>query len=136
MFSVTLHFVFLTTLTWPLCNQVVNQDLPEAREGERIWFNIIFKVIINTVNDYGIKNTLPLYFFNTNHLEIHTIRSIINKIYSNKRISSNNKWKFLTPLKFFYTSNYSLVSRPQAVNTSIGFVVSNRQLIREGCEHC
>ena len=31
----------------------------------------------------------------------------INKIYSNKRMAPN-KWKILTPHKFFYTSNYSL----------------------------
>ena len=51
-----------------------------------------------------------------NRLETHTICSIINNIYSNKRMAPNNKSKFLTPLKFFYTinhgsyaSNYSLV---------------------------
>ena len=47
--------------------------------------------VINSVNDYGKKNILTIYFFSTNHLEIHAICSIINKIYSNKRMSSNNK---------------------------------------------
>ena len=42
-------------------------------------------------------------FFSTNHLETHAICSIINKIYSNKRMAPNNKWKILTPLKLFYT---------------------------------
>ena len=34
-----MHIFFFTTLTWPLCYQVVNQLLPEAREDERIWIN-------------------------------------------------------------------------------------------------
>ena len=62
--------------------------------------------VINSVNDYG-TNTFWQYFFSTNHLKTHAICFIINKTYSNKRMASNNKWKFLTALKFFYTSNYS-----------------------------
>ena len=60
--------------------------------------------------------------FSTNHLETHAICSIINTIYSKKRMVSNNKWKILTPLKFFYTSNYSLVkhhSRAQTAESTI-----------------
>ena len=49
-------------------------------------------------------------FFMTHHLEIHYICFFINKQYSNKRMAPNNKWIFLTPLKLFYTSNYSLVT--------------------------
>ena len=41
--------------------------------------------------------------FSTNHLETHAICSVINKIYSNKRMAPNNKWKILVPLKFFCT---------------------------------
>ena len=35
----TSHFVFLTTLTWPFSNHIVNQVLPEAREDARAWFS-------------------------------------------------------------------------------------------------
>ena len=47
---------------------------------------------------------MTIFIFSTKHLETHAICSIINKIYSNKRMAPNNKWKFLTPLKFFYIS--------------------------------
>ena len=49
-------------------------------------------------------------FFSTNHLETYAICTFSNKIYSNKRMGQNNKWKIFTPLLFFYTSNLSLVT--------------------------
>ena len=52
---------------------------------------------------------MTIYFFSTNHFETHAVCSIMNKVYSNKRMAPNKEWKFLTPLKFFYTSNYSLL---------------------------
>ena len=64
--------------------------------------------VINSVSD-GTKTFWQYIFFSTNHLGTHAICSIINKIYSNKRMAPNNKCKFLTPLKFIYTSNYSLM---------------------------
>ena len=42
-------------------------------------------------------------FFCTHHLETGDICFFTNKIYSSKRMAPNNKWTFLTPLKFFYT---------------------------------
>ena len=63
-----------------------------------------------------------------NDLETHAICSIINKIYSNKRMAPNNKWKILTPLKIFvgihdkfdplqdmYVSSYYLIRFREAI---------------------
>ena len=58
----------------------------------------------------GTKNILAKIFFSKHHLETHDICSFMNKIYCNKRMAPINKWLFLTLLKFFYTSSYSLVS--------------------------
>ena len=71
-----------------------------------------------------------IFFFGTNHFETRTICSIINKLYSNKRMAKNNKWKILTPLKFFYTSNYSLGWPQSQVETALSnqavLVLSNQ----------
>ena len=56
--------------------------------------------VIDSVSD-ETKTFWQYIFFSTNHLETHAICSIINKIYSDKRMAPNNKWKFLTPLMFF-----------------------------------
>ena len=68
--------------------------------------------VINSVNDYKTKNILTIYFFSTSHLETHAICSIIIKTNSNKRMASNNKWKFLTTPKIVYASTVASIRWP------------------------
>ena len=85
--------------------------------------NIVVQTLSsNKLREWQNKNILTIYLFSTNHLETHAICSIINKIYSNKQMAPNNKWKFVTPLKNFYTGSYPLVpgSIPGWLSTFIG----------------
>ena len=67
-----------------------------------------------------------IFFLVRNNLEIHAICSIINKIYSNKRTAPNNKWKILTPLKFFYSSNSSLRVPPHIAKQKTKYIYTKK----------
>ena len=58
------------------------------------------------------------FFFCTHHLETRDICFFTNKIYSSKRMAPNNKWKILTPLKFFYTVTIRWSSSQRIVTNS------------------
>ena len=62
------------------------------------------------------------------------IFSFSNKIYSNKRMATNNKGNIFTPLKFFYTSSYSLRRQRRQIAAIVCIVAAEMDRIHPKCQ--
>ena len=104
-FTYSLRNIILTNYTIHRLYRVnkvqIRSDVVPSLALQRHWGRNKRCKVIDSVRLRN-KNILTISFFSTNHHETHAIFSTINKIYSNKRMAANNKWNFLTPLKFFY----------------------------------